>query len=85
MSIHSPTNCEICCVIRYLVWKGKIPIEIYNEVKTAYGDTAMNCISVFKWCCEFKNGCMSVHDDQRSKIDENSGKNKKMCSVTIAD
>ncbi|KAG5320400.1 SETMR methyltransferase, partial [Pseudoatta argentina] len=67
MSIQSPAKCEIRSVIRYLVWKGKTPVEVYNEVKTAYGDTGMNRTSVFKWCREFKNGRTSVHDDQRSK------------------
>ncbi|KAG5318659.1 SETMR methyltransferase, partial [Pseudoatta argentina] len=66
MSIQSPARCEIRSVIRYLVWKGKTPVEVYNEVKTAYGDTGMNRTSVFKWCREFKNGRTSVHDDQRS-------------------
>ncbi|KAG5317385.1 SETMR methyltransferase, partial [Pseudoatta argentina] len=66
MSIQSPAKCEIRSVIRYLVWKGKTPVEVYNEVKTAYGDTGMNRTSVFKWCREFKNGRTSVHDDQRS-------------------
>ena len=28
--------------------KGKIPVEVYNEVKTAYGDKAMNRTIVFK-------------------------------------
>ncbi|KAG5327296.1 MOS1T transposase, partial [Pseudoatta argentina] len=46
--------------------KGKTPVEVYNEVKTAYGDKGMNRTSVFKWCREFKNGRTSVHDDQRS-------------------
>ncbi|KAG5322887.1 SETMR methyltransferase, partial [Pseudoatta argentina] len=66
MSIQSPAKCEIHSVIRYLVWKGKTPVEVYNEVKTAYGDKGMNRTSVFKWCREFKNGRTSVHDDQRS-------------------
>ncbi|KYN16305.1 PREDICTED: putative uncharacterized protein FLJ37770 [Trachymyrmex cornetzi] len=66
MLIQSPAKCEIRGVIRYLVWKGKTPVEVYNEVKTAYGDKAMNRTSVFKWCREFKNGRTSVHDDQRS-------------------
>ena len=39
---------------------------IYNVVKTAYGDKAMNRTSVFKWCREFKNGRTFVLDDQRS-------------------
>ncbi|KAG5326612.1 SETMR methyltransferase, partial [Pseudoatta argentina] len=67
MSIQSPAKCEIRSVIRYLVWKGKTPVEVYNEVKTAYGDKGMNRTSVFKWCREFKNGRTSVHDDQRSE------------------
>ncbi|KAG5322949.1 MOS1T transposase, partial [Pseudoatta argentina] len=66
MSIQSPAKCEIRSVIRYLVWKGKTPVEVYNEVKIAYGDKGMNRTSVFKWCREFKNGRTSVHDDQRS-------------------
>ncbi|KAG5311603.1 SETMR methyltransferase, partial [Pseudoatta argentina] len=66
MLIQSPAKCEIRSVIRYLVWKGKTPVEVYNEVKTAYGDKGMNRTSVFKWCREFKNGRTSVHDDQRS-------------------
>ena len=48
----------------YLVRKEKPPVEVYNEVKTVYGDKVMNHTSVFKWCCEFKNGRTSVYDDQ---------------------
>ncbi|KAG5323504.1 GVQW3 protein, partial [Pseudoatta argentina] len=66
MSIQSPAKCEIRSVIRYLIWKGKTPVEVYNKVQTAYGDKGMNRTSVFKWCREFKNGRTSVHDDQRS-------------------
>ena len=74
-------KCKICGIIHYLVWKGKTPVEVYNEVKTAYGDKAMNHTSVFKWCYEFKNSRTSVHEDQRSKIPSigwwNCGKNRK--------
>uniref|UniRef100_A0A8D8R8P0 Histone-lysine N-methyltransferase SETMAR n=1 Tax=Cacopsylla melanoneura TaxID=428564 RepID=A0A8D8R8P0_9HEMI len=66
MSIQSPAKCEIRAVIRYLVVKGKTPVEVFNEVKSAYGDGAMNRTNVYKWCREFKNGRTSVHDDQRS-------------------
>ena len=81
MSIQSPAKCEIRGVIRYLVWKRKTPVEVYNEVKTVYGDKAMNRTSVFNWCGEFKNCCTSVHDDQRSEspsivTDEIEGKKK---------
>ena len=66
MSIQSLTKCEIRNVICYLIWEGKARVEVYNEVKTAYGDKAMNRMSVFKWCGEFENVRTSVHDDQRS-------------------
>ena len=65
MSIQSPTKCEICGVICYLVWKEKTPVEVCNEIKTTYGDKAMNRTSVLKWSREFKKGLTSVHDDQR--------------------
>ena len=57
-------------------WKGKTPVEVYNEVKPAYGDKAMNRTSVFKWCSEFKNSRASVHDDQRCKRLSIVGKNE---------
>ena len=46
--------------------EGKTPIEVYNEIKTAFGVKAMNCTSVVKWCGKFKNYCTSLDDDQRS-------------------
>ena len=80
MSIQHPAKCKLYSIIRYLVWKRKIPVEVY-EVKTAYGDKGMNHTSVWKWCSECKNGCTSVHDDQRSEspsivTDEIEGKKK---------
>ena len=46
-------------------------VEVYNEVKTAYGVKAMNFMSVFKWCDEFKNF------DQRIRRLTKFGRNKK--------
>jgi hypothetical protein len=85
MSIQSPSKCKICGIIHYLVSKEKTPVEVYNEVKTAYGDEAMNSMSVFKWCAEFKNGCMSAHDHQRSRSLMKLWNKSKMHSMTIAD
>jgi hypothetical protein len=48
MSIQSPAKCGIHGGIRYLVWKTKTPVEFYNEVKTVYGDKAINRTSVLK-------------------------------------
>lgn len=66
MSIQSPAKCEVRAVIRYLVAKGKSSTEVFDEIKTTYGDKMMNRTSVFKWCKNFKDGRTSVHDDQRS-------------------
>ena len=67
MSIQSLAMCKIRSVICYLVWKGKPPVEVYNEVNTTYGDKAMNRTSLLKLCVEFKNCRMSVHGDHRSE------------------
>ncbi|KAL4143904.1 hypothetical protein QTP88_006158 [Uroleucon formosanum] len=67
MSIESAAMCEIRAVIRYLVAKENSPHEIFNEVRTVYGEGHMNRISVYKWCSKFENGCMNVHDDLRSE------------------
>ena len=83
ISMLSPPKCEIRGVIRYLVRKGETLAEVYNEVKTAYGDKAVNHTSVFMWCGEFKNGRTSVHDDQRSgrpSIDWQNCRNNRTCA-----
>ena len=67
------------------MWKGKTPAEVYNEVKTAFDDKAMNHTSVFKWCSEFKNSRTSVHYDQRSGRLTKLWRKSKMHAVTIAD
>ncbi|XP_026815448.1 protein GVQW3-like [Rhopalosiphum maidis] len=66
MSIESAAKCEIRAVIRYLVAKEKSPHEIFNEIRTVYGEGHMNRTSVYKWCREFKNGRTNVHDGLRS-------------------
>ncbi len=66
MSIQCPTECEICAIVGYLAVKGKAPVEIFNEVKTVYGDNIMNHTSVYKCCHMLKNDNTSVHNGQRS-------------------
>ena len=48
MSIQSPKKWKIYGIIRYLIWKGKTLVEVYNEVKTASDDKVMNRTSVLK-------------------------------------
>ena len=87
MSIQSPAKCKTRGVIRYLVWKGKTPVEVYNEVETGYGDKDIESVQVV-W--RIKNSRTSVHGDQRcgrSSIvtDKIAEKFKKMHSMTITD
>lgn len=56
---------EIHSVICYLVWKEKPPVEVYNAVKTVYGNKAMNRTSVYKWYVHLKmviRVCMTVKE-----------------------
>jgi len=88
MSIESAAKCKIRAVIRYLVAKEKSPIEIFNEVRTVYGESHMNRTSVYKLCRDFNNGRTNVHDDLRSgrlSILTDIVKKLRMRSVTIAD
>ena len=55
MSIQFPAKSKYA--VSYIISFGreKMLVEVYNEVKTAYGDKAMNRTSVFKLCRKFKN------------------------------
>ena len=66
MSLKSSAKCEIRSVIRYLVVKGKSSSEVFNEIKSVYGEGVMNLTSVFKWCHEFKNGRTTLHTSSPS-------------------
>lgn len=66
VSIPNPASCEVRSVIRYLLAKENAPFQIFNEMKTVYGDGVMNRTNVYKWCREFKAGRTNVHDEQRS-------------------
>ena len=82
MSIESPAKCEIRGVIRYLVWKGKTPVEVYNEVKTAYDDKVINRTNVLKSFKMVVRLCMMLRGaEDLTKLLKKS----KMRSVTIAD
>jgi hypothetical protein len=89
MSLQSSAKCGIHGIIRYLIWKGKTPVEVYNEVKTTYGYKAMNRTSVFsshvmslKMVVRLWMMTRGVKDLQFTKqIEEKS----KMRSLTITD
>jgi len=63
--IYSTAKCEVRSVIRFLNANGKRPAEIQKQIVAVYGKVK-NRQKVTKWCCEFSEGRIDVHDEQRS-------------------
>ena len=52
--------------VKFCVKLGKSTTETFSILKTAYGDVAMKRATCFRWHKRFKNGRLSVEDDERS-------------------
>ena len=52
--------------VKFCVKLGKSTTETFAMLNTAYGDVAMKRATCFKWHKHFKNGRLSVEDDERS-------------------
>jgi transposase len=58
--------------------------ETHELLKLAYGDAAVTTKTVYKWFERFRNGCISVEDEERSrrpstsKTQENVGRVSEM-------
>ena len=63
--MQSPTKCEVRSVIRFLNARGERPAEIHKQIVAVYCNV-MNRQNVTKWCREFSEGRIDVHDEQRS-------------------
>ena len=63
--IQSPAKCEVHSVIRFLNAKGERPAEIHKQIFAVYGNVK-NWQNVTKWCREFSERRIDVHDEQRS-------------------
>ena len=63
--IQSPAKFEVRSVIRCLNAKGERPAEIHKLIFAVYGNV-MNRQNMTKWCREFSEGRIDVHDEQRS-------------------
>ncbi|UYV84490.1 hypothetical protein LAZ67_X002362 [Cordylochernes scorpioides] len=64
--LSSPAKCELRSVIRFLNAKNNSPVEIYRQLVEVYGEKCMDIKNVRKWCREFNEGRINVHDEQRS-------------------
>ncbi|UYV74156.1 hypothetical protein LAZ67_11002263 [Cordylochernes scorpioides] len=65
-SHSSPAKCELRSVIRFLNAKNNSPVEIHRQLVEVYGEKCMDIKNVWKWCREFNEGWINVHDEQRS-------------------
>jgi len=63
--IQSPAKCEVRSVIRFRNAKSERPAEIHKPFVAVYGKV-MNRQNVTKWCREFSERWIEVHDEQRS-------------------
>ena len=52
--------------MKFCVKLGKSTTETFAMLNTAYGDVAMKRATCFRWHKRFKNGRLSVEDDERS-------------------
>ena len=52
--------------VKFCVKLGKPTTETFAMLNTAYGDVAMKRATCFRWHKCFKNGRLSVEDDERS-------------------
>ncbi|UYV64397.1 hypothetical protein LAZ67_3000524 [Cordylochernes scorpioides] len=66
LPLSSPAKCELRSVIRFLNAKNNSPVEIHRQLVEVYGEKCMDIKNVRKWCWEFNEGRISVHDEQRS-------------------
>ncbi|KAG8335690.1 Lysine-specific demethylase 3B [Homalodisca vitripennis] len=57
---------EIRAVIRFLIAKQISPIEIHRQLFEVYGENFISVQHVRKRCREFSEGCMEIHDENRS-------------------
>ena len=52
--------------VKFCVKLGKSTTETFAMLNMAYGDVAMKQATCFRWHKRFKNGRLSVEDDERS-------------------
>ena len=52
--------------VKFCVKLGKSTTETFAMLNMAYGDVAMKRATCFRWHKRFKNGRLSVEDDERS-------------------
>jgi len=89
--IQSSAKCEVRSVVKFLNAKGERLAEIQEQIIAVNGNV-MNRQNVTKWCREFSEGKIDVHDEQRSGrpslisddlLQENEGEIRANRSVTI--
>lgn len=52
-------------VMRFLVAEGSPPTEIYERLSRVFKDSCLSKTQVFEWCRRFKEGRISIEDDER--------------------
>ncbi|KAJ4452187.1 hypothetical protein ANN_03705 [Periplaneta americana] len=64
--IKHPSDCEMRSVIRFLNARNIKPADIHRQLCEVYGDDAISDGMVRRWVRKFKEGRVSVHDEQHT-------------------
>jgi len=52
--------------IKFFLKRGRTALETHRMFKEAFGDNALGQKQTYKWCKCFKNGWMSVNEEEQS-------------------
>ncbi|GFU08864.1 HTH_48 domain-containing protein [Trichonephila clavipes] len=58
-----------------------MPTQIQDELDSVYGDSAPSFTTVKFWAAEFKHGCKSLRDDERSGCPNNATTDENITTV----
>ena len=65
--IQSSAKCEVRSVVKFLNAKGERLAEIQEQIIAVNGNV-MNRQNVTKWCREFSEGRIDVHDEVQERV-----------------
>ncbi|UYV66186.1 hypothetical protein LAZ67_4000648 [Cordylochernes scorpioides] len=63
-----PLSRRVRVALSYTLFNAKnnYPVEIHRQLVEVYGEKCMDIKNVRKWCREFNEGRINVHEEQRS-------------------
>ncbi|XKL61874.1 hypothetical protein PGB90_001707 [Kerria lacca] len=60
------SKCEQRPVVRFPLLEKQTPAATAKRLKEIYGDKALSCVHIWKWCKQFQEGRTNLHNENRS-------------------